>query len=111
MNTPSPEELQTLCKKLIECEHLVVNLSEYKCYYVYNPKTNDRILEIERYLVTFPHFACDVRLANVSINVSDCEQLYDLMKSRYIESRDKIRKLELDRAVESAIKHLNNEVQ
>ena len=111
MNTPSPEELQTLCKKLIECEHLLVDLFDYRGYCVYNPKTNDRILEIERCLVKLPHFTYEVHLANVSINVSDCEQLYDLMASRYNESRDKIMKQELYRAVESAIKHLNNEVQ
>lgn len=111
MNTPSPEELHTLCKKLIECEHLEVNLFENRWYCVYNPKTNDRILKIERYLITFPHYVYQVRLANVDIDVSNCEQLYDLITSRYIKSITKIRKLELDRAVESAIKHLNNEVQ
>ncbi len=108
---PSPEELQKLCEQLIACPHLKVyklgNSRIVRDTFYYGD-----VLEIKRQQHSFLwvlHWSTySVELTNVSIAVSNPRKLYKLATERFINRVKNETEEEINKAVATGIKHLNN---
>lgn len=109
---PTPEELQKLCEQLIACPHLKVYKFGNSCI-VRDILYYGDILEIKRqqysFLLVFSWSTYSVKLTHVSIAVSNPRKLYKLATERYSNRVKNETAEEINKAVSSGIKHLNNE--
>ena len=106
--------LQALCEQLISCNHLNVRCNMGRdCFMVDDPRYYGDILEIRReshsILKLFRKYTYKVKLRCVSITVSNPRKLFELAALRNCELEEKQRLDELKKAIESALKHLNDE--
>ena len=108
---PTPEELQKLCEQLIACPHLRVSKFSISLF-VRDPRFYDEILEIKRqqhsFLWVLRWSTYIVELTHVSIAVSNPRKLYKLATERFINRVKNETEEEINKAVATGIKHLNN---
>ena len=108
---PTPEELQKLCEQLIACPHLKV-VKFGNSFFVRDPRFYGDVLEIKRqqhsFLLVFRWSHYSVELTSVAIAVSNPRKLYKLATESFINRVKNETEEEINKAVATGIKHLNN---